>query len=159
MKCNMDCFNCPYDDCINDGYYNYYNAEKQKIYREEHKEEIKQWKQNLYNERKTAGICTRCGKRPIAKNSTSRCIDCLLEDRRRMNNKRRKKGVNSRDTFDGKDYCIRCGRNKPVEGYKMCPECLERARKRAEYARTFIDRDKARKEHEKLWKSLKAKRK
>ena len=151
-KCNMNCFHCIYVDCINDSIS---DVERHKRYAETHKQELKQYKQKLYYSRKANGICTRCGKRPIAKGSTTRCVDCLIEGRRKISEKRRERGIPARVTFDGITFCTLCGKNPPVKGYKMCECCLPLSQDRAKHARTFIDRDAARKRHEELWNYIK----
>ena len=90
MKCNLkDCFNCPYPDCINDTT-KYYNPEYQKKYRKEHRNEINELKRQFRARRKAPGLCVDCGK-PIAENSKSHCIDCLLKYRKRSAEAYRKK--------------------------------------------------------------------
>ena len=63
-KCNEDCFNCPYDDCVKPkrdaSYYrDYYKTHKEQImearrkYREKNREKINAYQRKWRNERKS----------------------------------------------------------------------------------------------------------
>lgn len=145
-KCNMDCFNCKYDDCINDYVPKDYSARRAAYY-QEHKKELSEKSHNRYMERKAAGLCVECGKKKAVENRT-RCLECLLKNRRAANEKNRRKGLQPRAHFDGVDWCRLCGKAKPVEGRTLCSKCLEACQKRALHASTFIDRESLRRRHE-----------
>lgn len=53
--CNMDCFNCIFDDCIND-----YIGPPEKS--AEQKEKHNKYQRQRYQKRKEQGLCVRCGK-------------------------------------------------------------------------------------------------
>ena len=127
MKCNKDCFNCPFPDCIND-YVKPYDAEYHKRYWAEHSEEINKKRKLLHEERKANGICVCCGKRQISKNSTYQCTECMLKDRTRHIKRYKANGGSTHETFEMMGLCKKCGKEKPVEGYKLCKSCLEKDR-------------------------------
>lgn len=149
MKCKeKDCFNCPYPDCVNDlNNFPRYNAKSCARYYKENKEKLNNRKKQLIKERKEKGLCTACGKNPIAENSTIFCKECYIKKKKRREELRREKGILPRHMFNGVDLCTQCGKEKPVKGYKQCAKCLEKSRKRIAYAATFIDRNKLRKRY------------
>ena len=153
-KCDLDCLNCLYDDCIND-YVQPSQKEYKAQYYQAHKEEMLAQKKKQYEERKAAGICVICGKRKALKNRV-RCLDCLQRAKRHDTAGRRRKGMLPKDHFDGVTWCRCCGKAKPVEGKQLCSKCLEASRQHIAYARTFIDRDKHRKETSGFWSVIKA---
>lgn len=119
MKCKMsDCFNCPYPDCIND------DIEPTRQLSDEQKQHRKQYRKAIYHQRKEAGICVVCGKRPPEQGRVS-CSRCLQKDRKKHEKSREKGGHTPRCLLDGVDLCSRCGKDKPVEGYKLCERCLK----------------------------------
>ena len=107
MKCNKDCFNCLYPDCIND-YVASYDAENHKKQRAKRKEEVSKKRKLLYEERKANGICVRCGKNPSV-NGKTECIVCASKTKNRAMEKARKDGRLSRELFNGIDLCKKCG--------------------------------------------------
>lgn len=127
MKCNKDCFNCPYPDCINN-YVKINDPEYQKKYYEEHHSQMLEHQKKIREERKANGLCTVCGKRPLTEGSKAHCVECLLKLRRRSIERNRKKNMIPKALFDGIVLCKKCGKDKPVEGYKLCENCLEQAR-------------------------------
>lgn len=70
-------------------------SEEQK---KERKEKEKERQRKRYVERKAAGKCTKCGKRPPQTGKT-KCTECLLKSRRAAEKCRRKKGVIPRILF------------------------------------------------------------
>ena len=128
MKCNGDCFNCIYPDCIDD-YVKPYDAELEKKIWAERSKKTNEKRRFIYKDRKSKGICTRCGKRPITKDSACFCIECLLKSNRQKRDKHRENGHLPLDLFDGVNLCKTCGKAKPVDGYKVCEKCLENNRK------------------------------
>lgn len=154
MKCNQDCFNCPYPDCIND-YIKPYDAEYHKQYRAEHRDKVNERKRQLRAERKANGICTDCGQRPIAQGSETRCTECLLKLRKRSIEKRRKDGSLPRELFDGVNLCQKCGKDKPVGGYKLCENCLKKSRESIALGRSMRQEEIFRKMIDGFWKEKK----
>lgn len=137
MKCNMDCFNCPFPDCINDDV-KPYDAEIAKQIWENRKDEINEKRRAITAERKANGICISCGKRPIAKNSTCQCTECLLKNRRRKQEKHKKNGGSTHEMFEMMGLCKTCGKSKPVVGYKICESCLEKSKQNMALARSSV---------------------
>ena len=144
MKCNKDCFNCPFPDCINDDI-KPYDAEYHKKYKEMHREQQSERKRELRAERKANGICVECGKRPISRDCETMCIDCLLKSKKRFADTRRANGDTPRVLFDGISLCAKCGKDKPVDGYKLCKSCLEKARQSIALGRSMRNDDTFRK--------------
>lgn len=132
MRCNEDCFNCPFPDCAND-YVKPYNAEYRKKYHIENREAENEKNRQAKAKKVAEGLCRNCG-RPIAQNSKVHCIDCLLKIRKRSAENRRKKGGLPRHMLDGVVLCSICGKEKPVEGYKVCQRCLENNRRNIQKA-------------------------
>ena len=147
MKCNRDCFNCPFPDCIND-YVKVNDPEYQKRYYEEHRSQELERKKKTREDRKANGLCTYCGKRPLTEGSKAHCIECLIKLRKRSMERNRKKGLTPKKLFDGIDLCKKCGKEKPVEGYKLCESCLEKARQAIELGRSRRKRDPFRETNE-----------
>ena len=121
--CDMDCFHCKYDDCINDEVKpaRTYSA-GQKWYRNESQKE-------RYAKRKVAGLCVRCGKKPVWCGSIY-CYEHWLYRKRYMAEYRSKKRGDNVPRSDRKalGLCWYCG--KPyAKGFKICAECLSRRRK------------------------------
>ena len=155
-KCDMKCFDCKYDDCIND--YVPKDAKEYKArYYQAHRDEFRRKKAEQYQERKAAGLCVVCGKRKTVPNRV-RCLDCLMRAKKHDTAGRRRRGMLPNEHFDGVDWCRLCGKEKPVEGQQLCSNCLEGSRQRAAYARTFIDREKARKASSDFWAPIVAKK-
>ena len=82
-KCNLDCFNCPYEDCINDGELdssihsaNWYerNKEKKKAYQREYNRKHREKKQADLEEK----VCVVCGKKISIFDSRKKyyCVEC-----------------------------------------------------------------------------------
>lgn len=100
-------------------------ADKEAMYREQNQraytEKEKQYKKSLYQKRKEAGICVRCGKRKSAVGVIT-CIDCRTKTNRNANNRRKLLNVQKRKYLG---ICLRCN-NPVVEGYCYCEEHLKR---------------------------------
>ena len=95
------------------------------------KERAKETSRELYHRRISKGLCGRCGKRKIAKNSTSRCIDCLLKNRRASEKSRKKNVVIPRDERYKHGLCYICGEPYEPNDTKVCDKCRERQRENA----------------------------
>lgn len=82
-----------------------------------HQEKVKEYRKKIYHERKNAGVCTACGKRPPRPGRT-RCSRCADKD-----NSRYKPVFPPKSERVSYGVCSNCG--NPVEpGYKMCLKCL-----------------------------------
>lgn len=110
--CDMDCFNCKYDDCINDKTYSEkslykYRSEASK---QRQKEYMKKRRQML----KEKGLCTYCGKKKASQGVF--CYECWLKQKKYS---RRKTGERQYRKESG--LCFWCGK-KPIPGKKVCEE-------------------------------------
>lgn len=105
---------------------------------EERKEKLKKDVQRIKltrEQRKAAGLCTTCGKRP-PKEGRLQCETCSARYKRYNEKSRRKRGVLPKDMVFNGSRCCRCMREVPlVSGKKMCPECYKKACKGMEKAR------------------------
>ncbi len=86
------------------------------------------------------GVCQDCGKRDASPNHTL-CVDCLIKKRRRGIEHNRKKGCIPADLRYNSGFCYFCCK-KIDDGQLLCEKCKTEAAKRAEYARSFVDREK-----------------
>lgn len=76
---------------------------------------------NRTEQRKSAGICIICGKRPICRSSTVFCTECRIKNQR--NNERRKTGI-ERSERPLYGLCYRCGEKLDRAG-KLCTKCAK----------------------------------
>ena len=77
---NIYCFECK--EKKNKKNKDYYAKNKESLGKKR-----KEYFKNLYYKRKENGICTKCGKRKVCKNSKTLCIDCYVK-RKRQKDKR-----------------------------------------------------------------------
>ena len=124
-KCNMDCFNCIYDDCIND-----YVAPRREL-TEKEKKYRSQYQLNRYYELKKKGLCTKCGKRPPLPGVT-RCLECRNKHRRSNIEFRNKTKTIEKNREYRREHglCFYCG-EKVMEGKTICEKCYLRERELA----------------------------
>ena len=85
-----------------------------------------------YAERKAAGKCVRCGKKP-AEPGKVMCTMCRKKDAKRQMEKRRENGALPRYMFGDGYHCVICG--KDVDNKKLCDECQYNAAHALEIAR------------------------
>ena len=78
-------------------------------------ERLKTYGKDLYNKRKAAGLCTKCGRK--AQPGKTMCTECLIRLRKRD---REKMGTYARDY---EDLCTRCRKKPRMEGKKVCEDC------------------------------------
>ncbi len=90
------------------------------------------------------GVCQSCGQRDAAPNHTL-CLDCLIKKKRRSIEYNRKKGCITADLRYNSGFCYFCCK-KIDDGQILCEECKNKKAKCAEYARSFIDKEKMRKQ-------------
>ncbi|MCM1334945.1 MAG: hypothetical protein NC084_09815 [Bacteroides sp.] len=124
--CDMDCFNCKYDDCINDT-----PPPKRKPYSkfsEESKQRCRERQNRYVAAAKAKGLCMRCRKRPIT--HWGLCVECYYKQKR-YNAAQPKK----RDNWQREGKCFWCGRD-PIPGKKVCEIHYEYLKKTAEHARS-----------------------
>ena len=135
--CNGDCFNCKYDDCIND---KWIEAEAKKIeyminYRETHEAYRKhqaEHKKEIYAKRKAAGLCVKCGKLP-AKYGVF-CYECKLYMRKYDRRKIKQREKRGREFWASNGKCFFCG-EPVINGKKVCERHYELCCKSAEVGR------------------------
>lgn len=85
---------------------------------EEHKKYCKEYRKRIYEERKSKGLCTRCGKKAIE--GQTLCLSCKLR-----NKKARQKSGIERSMRPSFGLCYRCG--NPLNNYeKLCDYCHDR---------------------------------
>lgn len=125
--CDMDCFNCKFDDCIND-----YVRPLHVIKTEKEREAGRQYRKERYARLKAEKICVDCGKNPACTDSV-RCYECRIKHIRYERTQYFEKHQNSRETFR-ETGCYFCG-EKRVKGKKVCQKHLKICRKNAENAR------------------------
>ncbi len=75
--CDMDCFNCKYEDCIND-----YVPVPHKISKEQQEKYNKRGR-DLYHQRIENGYCGRCGKPLYLPHSHCYCYECYIKMQRK----------------------------------------------------------------------------
>lgn len=93
----------------------------------------KEHNRKVYQERKQAGICTRCGKnKPEA--GKAKCTRCLVKDRKAHEIGR----YTSRSDWMKQGICYTCGKSPCLKGKKICQSCYDKSLKSLEKARTFI---------------------
>lgn len=101
--------------------------ERNRKYREKNKEKIKNqqdnYYKNLYHKRKKQGICTKCGKRKVCKNSTTLCIDCYVKQKRRKDKRWNNEILRAERVGFG--LCYICA--KPRNNHDtLCDNCFNR---------------------------------
>lgn len=111
-KCNKDCFNCLYPDCV----LKEYNTDRQRWCNrsEEYRKQQLEKKKEQYDSRKAAGLCVHCGKKAT---HGVRCYEHYLRNRRYNHEHRGTK----RDTWQYLRKCYFCGKDV-VPGKKTCAE-------------------------------------
>lgn len=124
--CDMDCFNCKFDDCIND-----YVRPMHVITTESERISNRQSRAKRYKKLRAAGLCVDCGK-PV-NGSNAKCYECRLKANRKNRQAYRAKHPVPRDFFKTTG-CYFCG-DKCVEGKKVCARHLYICQKNAQNAR------------------------
>lgn len=123
MKCNHDCLNCIYDDCINDGIYSEKSLYKYRS--EEAKQRQKDFQRRKRDEAREKGFCIICRQKPATHGA--KCYDCYLRQKRY--DKAKYNGDRKRWKEEG--LCYFCGKPR-VEGKNVCSQHLNIYQKRAE---------------------------
>lgn len=112
------CTNCGNEEAEPNNIYCYECREKiykrNAKYYKKNKEELntkrKEYFKNLYHQRKEQGVCTKCGKRKVCKNSSILCIDCYIKHKKIKD----KRWNNEIPRCERKyyDLCYICGKAK-----------------------------------------------
>ena len=106
MKCNRDCFNCPYEDCILDSV----SPEVS----EKRKQRKVEYTRNRRNEARSNGMCVRCINK-VATNGVF-CLECYEKTRAY---RKKQNPVSLRAMWKEKGLCSYCG-EKVLDGHKLC---------------------------------------
>lgn len=147
-RCNKDCFNCPYDDCIlgNDSEkpsgYSYYQkyksmglcticktkkAEPGRVACSECSAMINRQRKERREYLRSQNRCTYCGGYTDGKTTCYLCREYLNGWR-----------INRREKLESMGLCTKCGKNPPAEGRRWCEECLEYQRQKQKRYREKI---------------------
>ncbi len=106
-KCDGDCLNCPLPDCVVD---------------RTRKEYLSEYYAAVYQKRKAAGLCTRCGKLKAGP-------DCLIcsECRAKVNMQNSLARKRRRARLIAAGLCERCGKVPAMPGIKKCESCAQKS--------------------------------
>lgn len=115
-----DCFTCPWPECRND------YVKPRYLTTEKDRARMRERGKARYRERKDAGLCARCGKRP-PQDGRVNCGECLRKDAARRRALRVNSGGIPRELFDGVRRCKTCGKEEVVPGHKLCRSCYEKS--------------------------------
>lgn len=110
MKCNHDCFNCPFPDCVN----NYVDTRRYSDRSEVYKAYDRARQKARREAAKAAGLCIICQKRPAAQGA--KCLDCYLRQKRYD---RAKWTRTDREEWKAAERCYFCGAER-LPGQKVC---------------------------------------
>lgn len=117
MKCNKDCFNCIYDDCINDVVNkNYMRLPSVMERKYKHQRE-------KYRKRKEAGLCTTCGKKPAEYGIY--CYEHYLYHKRKIREWCDRNKPKIREERRKQGLCTFCGAPR-MNGRTVCEKCYSR---------------------------------
>lgn len=118
MQCRLNCFECPYPDCIANG---------NRVINRSRSDAMIERKKQKYAELVAKGICPYCGKAKATKGIS--CEPCYEYKRTKSNERRRKKR-----RFLSEGTCLKCGEER-VEGSKYCLRHMLMQEKYKEYDR------------------------
>ena len=104
---------------------------------QEQREAKRVYSMSIRAERKRKGLCPRCGK--PHNNGKINCERCNAQSRASQKRRREREGLISRAIAADIGLCSLCLRKPAVKGKKLCESCYEKAVKRAENARKYIN--------------------
>ena len=136
--CNMDCFNCKFDDCIKDDVYR--EASRYCNMTEHSRQYIKDYHKKRSAEAKKKGYCTTCCIRPATHGT--KCEKCYQYSKSYYQNK---KGI-KRILWQEEGKCYICG-DSVKEGYKLCEKHYQVSCKNLESPKVQENREKLKKRH------------
>lgn len=113
-KCDMDCINCKFEDCIND--YVKKKYPKSEEYKKRQNEYQKKYGKAKYEKAKEQGICVKCFKAKAEFGVL--CYECKIKQRRKQS------GLSKRELYKINGLCCTCGRPRK-EGFKVCERCYQ----------------------------------
>lgn len=114
--CDKDCFNCKYDDCINDSVYSEKSLYKNRS--EEAKAADRARQKRRRDKAREAGLCIICQKKMAEYGS--KCYECYIRQKR--HDKKKCTGERERWRLDG--LCYYCGQ-PVIKGRKVCEKHYE----------------------------------
>lgn len=112
-----------------------YNRKYNANMSQEQKEKNNIRHKKMYENRKAAGICVYCGKKPAVSGKVA-CAMCAKRDAKRHRERNRKAGKLPRYMFGDGYHCVICGKN--VSGGKLCDKCYSNSVRALEIARTKV---------------------
>ncbi len=97
-------------------------------------------KKKKEDERRSMGLCVKCG-RPQAGTSSRLCLEHLLKERRKCARQRQAKKMELSSHMDRNELpsygiCYKCCKNPVMEGKKLCEACYESNLRAIEIARS-----------------------
>lgn len=138
-KCDMNCFQCIYEDCVNDFVRPAYESSRWRNFTPEQKKRYTAQKKEKRHERTKAGLCFKCGKKATR---GVYCIDCYVKRRKYRESKKQK---NKHTVWKEKGLCFFCG-NEKMQGHEVCEKCYTREKENIERCLKHENSVKARKE-------------
>ena len=111
IKCKTDCFNCLFEDCINDSTYRESSLYKNRS--EQAKKYQREYQKRRREKAKESGLCIVCCKKPATYGA--KCYECMLRQKRHD----KKKYDGTRELWKQEGRCYFCGAT-PVKGKKVC---------------------------------------
>lgn len=134
MDCKaVDCFRCPYPDCINP------EPLRARSYSRDQKDRSNARRREKRAAYKASGLCPICG-RPRDNPRWETCGYCRARRRLAAEKVRRKRGQLPKCLLDGVDRCSHCGKAAPAAGQRLCEKCLADARSALERTPTHTGR-------------------
>ena len=109
--CNMDCFNCKFDDCIKNDVYS--ESSRYCNRSEEYKQYQREYQKKKRDEAREKGYCIVCLKRPAT--NGAKCLECYLRQKRYD----KSKCDGRRQMWIEEGRCYFCG-GEVKEGKKVC---------------------------------------
>lgn len=103
--------------------------EQHRIYYQQHETEIrakhKTWSKIRYEQRKAAGVCVRCGKRPPQSGKFS-CTRCIAKQARYKADAFQRKGGTPRWLAADLGLCYLCCKQPKLPDKKVCRTCYKK---------------------------------
>lgn len=114
----------------------------------QHNEQQKKYHKDLYEQRKAAGLCVKCGKRKAYR--TLMCGICQNKFNKSRREKHRDSGGMTYEERSERERCYFCGA-PALEGKRTCAKCYEREKIIAQNMRNHIKLSGFKKTRELFW--------
>lgn len=124
MKCDKNCFECRFDDCINGHVYP--ETDRYAFRPEEQKQYQRDYQKRKRDEARAQGLCIICRREKATYGS--KCYECYIRQKR-FDHKRKNTGERERRLEEGR--CYFCGA-ECMAGRKTCIACWTRLHANAE---------------------------